>query len=168
MVNFGFLSMPGWIPSVTYHGYASNPRFQGKKKMENSIQTKWKTNLAFDSEVGGHHVITDAPVSVGGDDSGASPKKLMMVSLAGCTGIDVVAILKKMRVEIEDLRITVEAELTDEEPSLYSAMHIIYDFKGDKLPHEKLKRAVELSQDKYCGVSMMYKKIMDITWEIKQ
>lgn len=135
--------------------------------MNTSIQTSWKANLAFDSAIDDHHVITDAPVSVGGDGSGASPKKLMMASLAGCTGIDVIAILKKMRVAIDDLDITVQAELTDEEPSLYSAMHIIYDFKGQNLPYEKLKRAVELSQEKYCGVSMMYGKVMDISWEIK-
>lgn len=135
--------------------------------MKNSIKTKWNANFAFHSDVDGHQVVTDAPVSVGGDDSGASPKKLMMVSLAGCTGIDVALVLKKMRVEVEDIEIKVEAELTDDEPSLYSSMHIIYDFKGKSLPIDKLERAVKLSQEKYCGVSMMYKKIMDITWEIK-
>ncbi|WP_136798643.1 MULTISPECIES: OsmC family protein [Desulfosediminicola] len=136
--------------------------------MKTTIQTHWKENMAFDSKVGPHSVITDAPVEAGGGDTAASPKKLMMVSLAGCTGVDVVEILKKMRVDFEDLVITVEAELTDEVPSVYSAMHIIYEFKGQNLPEDKLKRAVELSQEKYCGVSMMYKKIMDITWEIRQ
>lgn len=136
--------------------------------MKTTIQTHWKENMAFDSKVGPHSVITDAPAEVGGGDTAASPKKLMMVSLAGCTGVDVVEILKKMRVDFDDLVITVEAELTDEVPSVYSAMHIIYEFKGQNLPEDKLKRAVELSQEKYCGVSMMYKKIMDITWEIRQ
>ena len=135
--------------------------------MKTSIETSWRANLAFDSVIDNHHVITDAPVTVGGDDSGASPKKLMMASLAGCTGVDVIAILNKMRVQIDDLKITVEAELTDDEPSVYSAMHIVYSFKGKDLSSEKLKRAVDLSQEKYCGVSMMYKKIMDITWEIR-
>lgn len=136
--------------------------------MKTSIQTHWKGNMAFDSKVGSHSVITDAPTEAGGDDSAASPKKLMMVALAGCTGVDVVEILKKMRVAFEDLMITIEAELTDEVPSVYSAMHIIYEFKGENLPEDKLKRAIELSQEKYCGVSMMYKKIMEITWEIRQ
>ena len=135
--------------------------------MKTSIQSVWQKNLAFDSVIDDHHVLTDAPVSVGGNGSGASPKKLMMASLAGCTGIDVIAILKKMRVEVDDLNITVEAKLTDDEPSLYSAMHIIYAFTGKDLSYDKLKKAVELSQEKYCGVSMMYKKIMDITWEIR-
>lgn len=124
--------------------------------------------MAFDSQVGPHSVMTDAPAEAGGDDAAASPKKLMMVALAGCTGVDVVEILKKMRVELDDLVITIEAELTDEVPSVYSAMHIIYEFRGDRLPEDKLKRAVELSQEKYCGVSLMYKKIMEVTWEIRQ
>lgn len=135
--------------------------------MKASIETSWKKNMAFDSMVGGHSVITDAPSELGGDDSGASPKKLMMASLAGCTGIDVVSILKKMRVEIDDLKIGVEAELTDEEPSLYSSMHLTYSFKGSNLDMNKLEKAVRLSEEKYCGVSMMYKKMMDITWEVK-
>lgn len=135
--------------------------------MSAAIETNWKGNLTFDSDVGGHSIVTDAPAAFGGDDHGASPKKLMMASLAGCTGIDVVTILKKMRVDFDDLRIRVDAELTDEEPSLYSSMHITYVFKGKDLAIEKLKKAVELSQEKYCGVSMMYKKVMKISWEVE-
>jgi putative redox protein len=135
--------------------------------MKTSIQTSWKKNMTFESKVGSHSVMTDAPVEAGGDDSAASPKKLMMVALAGCTGVDVVEILKKMRVQLDDLLITVEAELTEDVPSLYSSMHIIYQFTGRDLDMQKLQRAIELSQEKYCGVSMMYKKIMDISWEIR-
>lgn len=135
--------------------------------MKASIETSWKRNLAFDSMVGEHSVITDAPSEFGGDDSGASPKKLMMASLAGCTGIDVVSILKKMRVQFDNLTIRVDAELTDEEPSLYSAMHLTYTFRGNDLDMNKLEKAVKLSEEKYCGVSMMYKKMMDITWEVR-
>ena len=135
--------------------------------MKTSIQTSWKENMAFESRIGKHSIVTDAPVDAGGDNSGASPKKLMMTSLAGCTGVDVVIILKKMRVNIDDLIITVDAVLTEEVPSVYRSMHIIYEFRGNDLDVDKLQRAVELSQEKYCGVSIMYKRIMDITWEIK-
>lgn len=135
--------------------------------MKTSIQTRWKENMAFESKVGRHSVLTDAPLEAGGDDSAASPKKLMMVALAGCTGVDVVEILRKMRVEIDDLCITVEGELTEDVPSVYAAMHIIYAFKGRDLDLQKLQRAVELSQEKYCGVSIMYKQIMDISWELR-
>jgi len=135
--------------------------------MINSIQVSWKGNMAFESMIDGHGIITDIPVDAGGKDSGASPKKLMMASLAGCTGVDVALILKKMRIDIDDLTITVDATQTEEIPSVYKSMHITYDFSGPDLNREKLQRAVELSHEKYCGVSMMYKRIMEITWEIK-
>jgi len=135
--------------------------------MKDTIQSKWKGNLAFESMVGDHAVITDAPVEFGGDNSGASPKKLMLASLAGCTGIDVASILEKMRVKIDELAITVEAEATEEVPSVYKAMHITYTFKGEGLDEKKLSKAVQLSHDKYCGVSMMYERFLKISWEIK-
>ena len=135
--------------------------------MKTSIQTRWNKNLQFTSQVDSHAVITDVPPAFGGDDQGASPKKLMLVALAGCTGVDVAMILEKMRIKIDDLVITVEAEQTDESPSQYTAMHLIYEFFGEDLDPAKLEKAVVLSHDKYCGVSMMYKKIMDITWEIQ-
>lgn len=135
--------------------------------MKTSIEASWQSGMSFVSQVGEHQVVTDAPVEAGGEGRGASPKKLMMVALAGCTGVDVVEILRKMRVDFGGLRITVEAELTDEVPSRYSAMHIVYSFSGRDLDSGKLERAVTLSQEKYCGVSMMYSRIMDISWEIR-
>lgn len=135
--------------------------------MKNKVTSKWKGNLVFSSQVGDHEVLTDAAEIHGGDNSAPSPKPLMIVALAGCTGIDVASILKKMRVEVEVCTIEIEGELTEEIPSVYKSMHIVYEFKGKDLDYGKLKHAVELSQDKYCGVSAMYKKIMDITWEIK-
>ncbi len=135
--------------------------------MKSSITSKWQGGLAFASRVGDHEVRTDASVAHGGNNSAASPKMLMMVSLAGCSGVDVVAILEKMRVEVDDFSMTVEGELTEAVPAVYSSMHLIYEFAGQGLDREKLRKAVELSQDKYCGVSAMYRKIMDITWEIR-
>lgn len=135
--------------------------------MKTSIQTRWKKNLQFDSQIDGHSVVTDVAQAYGGDDEGPSPKKLMLAALSGCTGVDIAMILKKMRVEYEDLVITVEAEQTEETPTQYTAMHLIYEFSGKDLDPDKLKKAVQLSKEKYCGVSMMYEKIMDITWEIK-
>lgn len=140
--------------------------------MKSSIRAIWqgsleRQSLAFDSTVGDHQVRTDAGVAHGGDNSGASPKMLMMVALAGCTGVDVAAILGKMRVPVAEMAITVEGQLTDDSPAVFSAMHLVYEFAGDNLDSGKLQRAVELSQDKYCGVSAMYSRIMDITWEIR-
>ncbi|PIE73505.1 MAG: osmotically inducible protein C [Deltaproteobacteria bacterium] len=134
--------------------------------MTQRITATWQSNMAFSSDIDGHTVITDAPESIGGTNSGPSPKKLMMASLAGCSGIDVAMILGKMRVEVDDFSIEVSGELSDGEPSVYTRMHLRYVFAGKNLPFEKLQRAVQLSQEKYCGVSIMYARIMDISWEI--
>ena len=123
--------------------------------------------MKFDALVSGHHVIMDALPEVGGENSGPRPKELLLASLAGCTGMDVVSILKKMKVELESFNIEVEADLTEEHPKQYSKMHITYMFKGENLEMEKLKKAVDLSQEKYCGVSAMYRKAMELTYEIK-
>ena len=134
--------------------------------MKHTVDTAWQGNMKFDAVVSGHHVVMDALPVVGGNDEGARPKELMLAALAGCTGMDVVSILKKMRVEPEYFNIRVEAEMTEEHPKHYTAMHIIYEFKGEGLELEKLQKAVKLSQDQYCGVSTMYRKAMEITYEI--
>ena len=135
--------------------------------MKHNVNTAWKGNMEFDSVVNGHHVIMDASTEGGGEDLGARPKQLMLTALAGCTGMDVVSILKKMRVELESFNVNVEADVTDEHPKHYTGMHIVYEFTGKDLPLDKLEKAVKLSQDQYCGVSFMYKKAMAITFEIK-
>lgn len=123
--------------------------------------------MLFDANVSGHHVMMDAMPAVGGQDKGSRPKELMLAAAAGCTGMDVVSILKKMRVEFNDLNIIVEADVTEEHPKHYNRMHIIYEFTGDHLQEEPLRKAIELSQEKYCGVSYVYKKAMEITYEIR-
>lgn len=77
----------------------------------------------------------------------------MLVALAGCTGIDVVSILKKMRMNFDEFKIMVEGELTEEHPRHFTRMHVVYEFKGKYLPLDKIQKAIELSQQKYCGVS---------------
>ena len=135
--------------------------------MKHKVETSWKGEMKFDAVVSGHHVVMDALPEVGGNNSGPRPKELMLASLAGCTGMDVVSILKKMRVELESFNVVVEADVTDEHPKHYTRMHLIYEFKGKELDLEKLNKAVELSQDKYCGVSAVYRKAMHVTYEIK-
>ena len=81
--------------------------------------------------------------------------------------MDVISVLDKMRVVVEKFRITVEGEVTEEHPKQFYKMHVIYEFTGKDLPEDKLKRAIELSQDKYCGVSATYKKALKLTWEMK-
>lgn len=131
------------------------------------IRTEWAGQLAFDSEINGHIVRMDAPVEGGGQDSGPSPKKLMLAALAGCTGMDVVSILKKMRVDIEKCNIEVHGNVTDEHPKHYNKMHVVYEFTGKNLPLEKLEKAVAMSEETYCGVGALYRKAIKVTSEIR-
>lgn len=135
--------------------------------MQHAVSTSWKGNMQFDAVVSNHHIIMDAAPEVGGQNSGPRPKELMLASLAGCTGMDVVSILQKMRVNVESFNIDVVADLTEEHPKHYTKMHIIYQFKGKGLDPEKLKKAVDLSQERYCGVSAAYRKAMELSYEIK-
>jgi putative redox protein len=135
--------------------------------MKDSIQVNWDGKMCFSSEINGHKIVVDAKEEFGGENKGPRPKALMMLALAGCTGMDVVSILEKMRVELDSFNVNIESELNDEHPKYYKSMKIIYEFKGKDLDIEKLKKAVDLSQEKYCGVSANYKKAMDISYEIK-
>jgi len=134
--------------------------------MKQSVETSWQGKMQFDANVSGHHVMMDAAAAVGGEDQGCRPKELMLAALAGCTGMDVVSILKKMRVEFSGLKIRVEGDLTEEHPKHYYRMHVIYEFSGEGLQRDQLAKAVELSQERYCGVSAVYKKTMEVTYEI--
>ena len=127
----------------------------------------WKSDMEFETELFGHKLTVDASPEVGGHNKGPRPKVLMLTALAGCTGMDVIMILKKMKVIPSAFNVRVDGTLTEEQPSQYKKMHIIYEFKGDDLPLEKLKKAIELSQEKYCGVSALYKKAIELSYEIK-
>lgn len=127
----------------------------------------WKGDMEFETELSGHKLTIDAGPEVGGHNKGPRPKVLMLTALAGCTGMDVISILKKMKIEPKEFNVRVDGTLSEEHPKYYHKMHIIYEFKGDNLPEDKLKKAIELSQDKYCGVSALYKKAAELTYEIR-
>ncbi len=131
------------------------------------VEITWLENMAFKADVHGHELIIDAGEQVGGENRGPRPKPLMLAALAGCTGIDVVSILKKMRLEFEDFSVSVEGDLTEEHPKQFTKMHVIYAFKGKNLPLDKIQKAVNLSEERYCGVSATYRKAFEITSEIR-
>ncbi len=135
--------------------------------MKNKVECKWTDKMAFDVEVNDHVVTIDADEKVGGENRGPRPKPLLLVALAGCTSMDVVSILKKMRVDINDLNVLVEGSITEEHPKYYDKIHIIYEFTGKDIDREKVEKAVTLSQERYCGVSFMLGKAADISHEIK-
>jgi putative redox protein len=130
------------------------------------ITSKWLSNMSFEATVNGHTFIMDADAKVGGEDKGPRPKTLLLASLAGCTGMDVISLLNKMRVVYTDLKINVSAEQTTEHPKIYKKIHITYIIKGRDIEREKVEKAVLLSQDKYCGVSAMLKKVSEITYQV--
>lgn len=96
--------------------------------MKTKLSVNWLDGMAFESEVNGHKIVIDADEAVGGKDRGPRPKPLMLLALAGCTGMDVVSILKKMRVELDNFSVEVEANNTEEHPKHYDEMKVIYKF----------------------------------------
>ncbi|MGC9352481.1 MAG: OsmC family protein [Mariniphaga sp.] len=135
--------------------------------MKHVVNMAWTDKVAFETDMDGHKVVIDATKESGGSDLGPRPKKLMLTALAGCTGVDVVMILKKMKVEPEAFNVIVEADVTDEHPKHYNKMKVIYQFKGKDLPKDKLEKAIKLSEEKYCGVTAVYKKAMEMESEIR-
>jgi len=134
--------------------------------MNNKVDVTWTGNMAFEADVNGFKIALDADEKVGGQNGGPRPKPLTLASLGGCTGMDVISILKKMRVEPAYFNVEVDGELTEEHPKYYHKIHVKYIFKGQDLDVEKLQKAVDLSQERYCGVSELLKKGAAITSEI--
>ncbi len=113
----------------------------------------------------GHNLEMDTYEQSGGDDSAQTPKEAVLSGLAGCTAMDIVGILRKMRIDVDSMRIEVEADQTDEHPKVFKNIKMKYIFSKGADP-EKVERAVKLSQEQYCGVSAMIKKSADLTYEI--
>jgi putative redox protein len=135
--------------------------------MSNKVVTHWKGNLQFESDnPSGHLVTMDTSQENGGHNSGLSPKAMMLSSLAGCSGLDVVSILKKMKVPFSDFRIDTYGELTDEHPKYYHTVSVEYHFYGNVLDEKKIERAVNMSIDTYCGVMEMFRKFSEVKTSI--
>lgn len=127
----------------------------------------WMGGMAFRMEQDGHSFLLDAGSDLGGADGGPRPKALLLSALIGCTGMDVVSILRKMRVEGFTLRIRAEAETTEDHPVVFRSIRLVYEFGGPDLPADKLRRAVELSQERYCGVSAMLRAAAPLEWSLE-
>ena len=133
----------------------------------NTVTTVWKENMLFESDnPRGHSVLMDAGPENGGNNDGLGPKAMMLSSLAGCSGLDVVSLLKKMRAEVEEFKIVIHAELTEEHPKYYHKVLVEYHFHGPDLKEDKINKAVTLSVDKYCGVMEMFRQFADVTTEV--
>jgi putative redox protein len=135
--------------------------------MSDKITTHWKGGLTFESDnPSGKSVIMDTNIEGQDERFGLSPKAMMLSSLAGCTALDVISTLDKMKENIDDLKIEVSGELTDEHPRYYHSVIVDYHFYGSDLNQKKCERAVVLSVEKYCGVMEMFRQFADVKTKI--
>lgn len=134
--------------------------------MAHEVEVQWMGKMQFNALVNGHTVIMDGPEKVGGEDNGPIPKPFVLTALAGCTGMDVAAILRKAQKEVDDFDMKVTGEISKTVPIQYTSIHITYDFKGAEENKEAALKAVTDSQEKYCGVSSLLKKAVPVTWEV--
>ncbi len=119
--------------------------------------------ITFTGKTDSNHWITvDGPENFGGSDAGIRPKELLLLSLAGCTASDVVSILQKKRVKLDDFEINISAEMTEEHPRVFTKIDLEYVFYGDNIAEKNVERAIELSETKYCGVTAMLEKAIEI------
>lgn len=134
--------------------------------MKHEIETQWMGKMQFNALVNNHTIIMDAPERVGGEDQGPIPKPFVLTALSGCTGMDVIALLRKQGKQLDNLNLKVSGEISKQSPIEYVSANVIYEMKGKPEDRQSAVDAVMTSQDKICGVSSMLKKIMPVTWQI--
>ena len=118
------------------------------------VNVEWKGNMAFEAKGdSGHAVLLDAGPQVGGEDQGPRPMETLLFALGGCTGMDVVSILKKMRQDIEDFTMEITGDRATEHPKKYTKVNVHYNLTGNNLNEEKVRKAINLTQDTYCSVA---------------
>ena len=122
------------------------------------VRVKWIDGMRFvATDSMGHSIVMDASKQAGGEGSGFSPLQLLLAALGGCTGIDIVDIMRKQRQQVDDLEILVSGERVKEPPRVYSDIHVEYRVKGRDIKERAVQRAIRLSEDKYCSVGAMLK-----------
>ncbi|MCL5063712.1 MAG: OsmC family protein [Firmicutes bacterium] len=127
----------------------------------------FKGPMAFEGlSESGHRIIMDASEEVGGENRGVRPMELVLLSLGGCTGMDVVSILRKMRVTYTAFEIEIDADRVLTHPKVYERLMLRYRLEGDRASSDQIIRAVKLSQEKYCSVSAMLARTAEVLVEI--
>src|SRR6056297_2084468 len=133
-----------------------------------NVKVDLMENLKFNAQrESGHDMPMDASESAGGDDSDARPMEMLLAGLGGCTSIDVVLILNKMKAEIEDFNVDIEAEREDEHPKRFKKIHLNYYIKGKNLDKKKVEKAINLSENKYCSASASLNAEITSSYEIE-
>ncbi len=125
---------------------------------------KWVEDVTFLGESGSEHTVTmDGPPEEGGKNRGVRPMEMLLLGMGGCTAFDVVHILRKARQPVTDCVVELEAERASQPPKVFTSIHVHYRVKGPDLTEAQVKRAVDLSTDKYCSASIMLAKTARIT-----
>lgn len=138
--------------------------------MTHSISLNHQDGMHFTAQVDGQTIHLDAKPEHGGTGRGPSPKPLLLASLAGCTAMDVVSLLNKMRVPFSNFNIDVSSPLTEEHPKVYSKFTVTYRITAAEEFRDKIEKAISLSQERYCGVSAMLRQVapLEINLELSQ
>jgi putative redox protein len=132
------------------------------------IVVEWTGGMAFVGETGeGHRVLLDAAQSVGGAGAAPRPTELVLIGLGGCTGMDVVSILRKMQQPLASLAMSIQAERAGEHPKVFTAVYLVYRLTGEGLEPVKVRRAVALSLEKYCTVANLLNKTAVLSYRIE-
>ncbi len=129
---------------------------------------KWIDGMMMVGEsASGHTIVMDGPEELGGKDLGVRPMEMLLLGMGGCTTVDVVSTLKKMRENVQDCRVEISAERADEHPKVFTAIHLHFIVEGDNLNDKKITKAVSLSADKYCSASIMLAKTATVTHDFE-
>lgn len=139
--------------------------------MNETVITDWIGNMAFKSVIDDHTILMDSDLEYGGTNKGPRPKPLVLASLAGCTGMDIISILAKKRVFPTRFRIIIDGEKAETHPKYYRKIHLTYEFTGENYKNNpeilaKIERSIQLSYEVYCAVAMMLKNSSEITHSV--
>jgi putative redox protein len=133
-----------------------------------TVKVLWNRGLQFIGLSGGNHaVVIDTSKDASGFEAAPTPTELMLIGLGACTAMDVVSILKKKRIDFDDVEVEVQGEIHSELPKHVRKIHLVYNVWGEDISEEVVQQAVELSQEKYCIVSNTVKGVAEVTWEIR-
>lgn len=129
---------------------------------------KWLDNMSFVGESGsGHSVVMDGPPENGGRNLGVRPMEMVLLGMGGCTAFDVVMILQRGRQDIVDVHVELQAERAEEVPKVFTKIHAHYIVKGNHLDPKKVERAIAMTAEKYCSVSIMLAATAEVTHDFE-
>lgn len=133
-----------------------------------NTRVKWLDNMSFVGEsASGHSIVMDGPPEFGGRNLGVRPMEMLLLGLGGCSSFDVVSMLQKSKQDIIDCEVEIAAERAQTEPKVFTKIHLHFLIKGNNLSEKKVKRAIDLSAEKYCSASIMLGKTAQITHDFE-